>query len=187
MVILILFLLTPTNAELLPEPFEKLEFLYEGTQNCEDFDGDVNMENLSLDQIGKNLVALNGDLVFKKELPDDYFMKVTIRRCPSKAERGLCENMPPKIVNDICHKLQEKGKDWSPFVEKLEDFVPTCPITPGTYHFEEYVVDMDSLASMPGMEAYWIIHSEGYIGENMVMCVNTEGEFRAVKENKKKQ
>ncbi|KAJ9600361.1 hypothetical protein L9F63_009331 [Diploptera punctata] len=172
MVILIFFLLTSTYAQ-------NLEFIYEGTRNCEDFDGKVHLENIALDQIDKNVMALSGDLALGVEVPEDGYVKVIIKKCPSKAERGLCEQLPPRVVEKLCEKIQKENSDWSKFVDRLEEFKPACPIAPGKYHFEDYTVNMDSLTNMPVMQGYWIINAIGFVGGEKVMCVFTEGEFKS--------
>ncbi|KAJ9600363.1 hypothetical protein L9F63_009333 [Diploptera punctata] len=187
MVLVIFLLLAVVNAKDLPIPIpQKLEFSYEGSRNCDDFDGKINLENIVLEQIGENVMALSGDFVLKTEMPENVIVKVTISRCPSRAERGICESIPPQIIDNVCDRLPEKDKEWSGFVEKLEHFVPTCPVQPGNYHFDEYVVDMSTLASAPLMEAYWILNSEAFVGKERVMCIFSEIEFKSTNKRKMK-
>jgi hypothetical protein len=58
-----------------------------------------------------------------------FQLKITLTKCPSKAERGMCEVFPPEIINDFCKKLPQKEKMWSEFVEDLKNFNPHCPVS----------------------------------------------------------
>jgi hypothetical protein len=57
-----------------------------------------------------------------------FQLKVSLTKCPSKTERGICEDFPPSMIEDFCKKLPQKDQMWSEFVEDLKHFDPHCPV-----------------------------------------------------------
>lgn len=57
-----------------------------------------------------------------------FQMKASLTKCPSKTERGICEDFPPTMIEDLCKKLPEKNQMWTEFVEDLKHFNPHCPV-----------------------------------------------------------
>jgi hypothetical protein len=57
-----------------------------------------------------------------------FQVNVILTKCPSKAERGMCEDFPPETINDLCEKLPQKDQMWSSFIECMHDFIPQCPV-----------------------------------------------------------
>ncbi|KAJ4438995.1 hypothetical protein ANN_14950 [Periplaneta americana] len=214
-----------------------IEMQFEVSRPCEDFpDGDIKLSNLSMEQLGRNQMAMSGLLdmkvtlderfqVSKHRFPLNYgalvpvgdkpncttvennisseFVKkenfrylsdtnpqflhetplqstklmVTLIRCNSKSDRGNCEEFPPSPITDMCEKLPQEDQIWTDFVHKLQNFTPKCPVPPGSYAFHQHKLDMDSVANMPLMVGYWIMKSEGFVGEDKVMCELSEMSF----------
>ncbi|XP_069669923.1 uncharacterized protein [Periplaneta americana] len=162
----------------LPNAGTMIEMQFEVSRPCEDFpDGDIKLSNLSMEQLGRNQMAMSGLLDMKVTLDERFQLMVTLIRCNSKSDRGNCEEFPPSPITDMCEKLPQEDQIWTDFVHKLQNFTPKCPVPPGSYAFHQHKLDMDSVANMPLMVGYWIMKSEGFVGEDKVMCELSEMSF----------
>jgi hypothetical protein len=61
-------------------------------------------------------------------ISDMFQMKVGLTKCPSKTERGICQDFPPTMIDDFCKKLPKKDEMWSDFVADLKHFDPHCTV-----------------------------------------------------------
>lgn len=175
-----------THFDLLDD--EHIVMTLEKCKNCDDFpNGKIRLENIVIDELGRNKMALSGTLDMEVPLTEHFKMKVSLTKCPSKMELGICEDFPPTMINDFCKKLPQDDQLWSDFVADLENFNPHCPVPKGHYKFHRLPVDINSLANVPIMEGYWKMKCEGYIQGERVMCEQIDMIFSLKKKNKRRQ
>ncbi|XP_069669925.1 uncharacterized protein [Periplaneta americana] len=169
----------------LPHKGTHITMQFEVMRPCEDFpNGDVKFSNLKMEQIGKNEMSVSGQVDVKVPIDERFNLQVRLIHCISKSDRGNCETFPPTPIPDVCKKLADEDQIWSGLVHDLENFTPKCPVPPGSYEFHHHKLRMDSMPKMPLMVGYWIIKTEGFLGDNKVMCELSEMSLTR-KKNKK--
>ncbi|XP_067007062.2 uncharacterized protein [Anabrus simplex] len=124
------------------------------------------MSDIELEFYNRTQLLVNGKLIVKEKL-DSLKGRFELTKCDSKQQVDSCQFVMSTDINNICEKLPEKGSDWEPFMMKIKDFDPECPLEPGTYDIEAAPLDTSTFQDNPVLYGYWIA--------DFVLLVN--GEF----------